>query len=137
MKIVKGFSLLEILTVLAIFVVLSGIAVSSMTKWINRAKVKSFAEKLLSDIQGARSLSLKYGSSRVRFFPNKYQIYAPPDVLRKSVETPQGITISENFGSTLNFYVNTLPAKNGTVTITGFGKTYKIVINLNGEVRLE
>jgi len=133
----KAFSLLELLTILIIVIILSGIAFSSMTRWLNKAKAKVVAEQLVSDIQWVRSLSLKYGSATIKFYSNKYEIYAPSFTLVKTVSLPNGLSLSENFGSSLDFMSNTLPEENGTITISGFGKTYRIIINLNGGVRLE
>ncbi len=133
----KGFSLLELLTILAILIILSGLAISSMTKWLNKAKAKVVAEQLVSDIQWARSLSLKYGSITMVFSSNKYEIRTSSGTVLKTVSMPDGLSLSENFGSSLDFMSNSLPEENGTITISGFGKVYKVIVNLNGGVSLE
>ncbi len=135
----RGFSLLELILVMAIIAIIAGIAVSNITNRIKYAQAKSLVEQFISDIQWVRSLALKYNSATIKFYSNKYEIYAPSASVapKKIVNLPSGVSISENFGSSLDFLSNTLPEENGTITFNAFGKTYRIVINLNGGIRLE
>ncbi len=134
-----GFSFLELLVLIAILIILLSGATVYLLKWIGLTKTRVVAEQLVSDLQWARGLALKYGSSRITFQETGYSIYAPKtdDVPKKSISLPDNITISNNSSSDITFFSNTLPNKSGTIIITGFGKTYKIDIDINGEVKLE
>jgi len=134
-----AFSFLEVLVLIAVLIILFSGATIYLLKWIGLTKTKTVAEQLVSDLQWARGLALKYGSSRINFQENGYSIYAPKtdNVPKRSVTLPDNITINNNFSSDITFFSNTLPNKSGTITITGFGRTYKIDIDINGEVKLE
>ncbi len=136
----QGSSLIELITVLAIMGLFLLLGVTSLVKKIKASQIKTVAEQLISDLQWARSLALKYGSSRIKFDNNtQYAIYAPvtEDIPLKVIRLAENVILTEDLSSKIDFKVNTLPNKNGTITIIGSGKEYHIVINLNGRIRLE
>ena len=57
----NGFTLLELVVVLAIMVVLTAIAIPPLSMWVARNKVKNFAYDLSKNINYARNLSKKDG----------------------------------------------------------------------------
>ncbi len=139
MKKKTGFSLIELIFILVIMSMLLMIGVTSFVKNIKANQIKTIAEQLTSDLQWARSLALKYGSSRVKFDSNQYAIYAPAteDIPLRLIKLAENVSLKENLTSQIDFKRNTLPNKNGTITILGLGRKYHIVINLNGQIRLE
>lgn len=59
MKKHAGFSLMELMVVIAIIGVLSAIAIPNAISWRNNAQVNSAARGLYSDLQNARSTAVK------------------------------------------------------------------------------
>ena len=59
MKNNAGFSLLELMIVLAVFAILSSIAVPSFLSWRSEAKLKGAASMIRGDIEMARSRAIR------------------------------------------------------------------------------
>lgn len=140
----RGFTAIELIFVIAIVGILTSLAVYSTIKWTQRVKVRTFAIEVLSDFEWARSLAFKKGSSKVKFYTDRYEIYAPSDstTLIKSKISPEGIAIKPHlaFGRTkLKFKRNKLPDIGGNVTIENANNiAYKIVIKeTSGRIFLE
>jgi prepilin-type N-terminal cleavage/methylation domain-containing protein len=140
----KGFTVIELIFVIAIVGLLTSLAVFSTVKWIHEIKVRNFAEELFFDLEWARSLAFKKGKSQIVFRSNNYSIYVSDNSTSpiKEKETPEGITIKANlnFGRTrITFGRNKLPDIGGNIEIKEFGDTrYKIVINdISGRIYLE
>ena len=137
----KGFTLVELLFVIVIVGILSSLAVSSVINWVHRVKVRNFAEETLSDLEWARVLAFKKGSSKVEFQNDKYLIYVTSDSSTpiKEKVAPEGVTIITNLTSgEVEFRRNKLPDRAGSIKISGFGVEYKIVINhISGRIYLE
>jgi len=54
-----GITLMELMVVIAIIAILSGIAIPNAINWRNNAQVNSAARGLYSDLQSARTLAIK------------------------------------------------------------------------------
>ncbi len=132
----KGYSLTEILIVLAILTILASGAYV-IYKFINEYKVYKVAYELASDLEYAKSLAFERGGANVTVGINYYEIIANGTVLRR--ELPQGITLSINITPPIvEFKRNKLPKENGHITVSGFGKVYKIFFDyINGRIRVE
>ncbi len=147
MKRLSGVSIVELIVIIGILAILLIVSISSITKWIKRSNVRTYAEQLISDLEMARSLSMKYNSSCISFTSNSYKIYAPDCCSNNTctintpkifITLPNGITLSSS-SSFIVFDINTLPKINDnvTITITGYEKTFKAIINPNGGIYLE
>ncbi len=147
MKKISGLSLVELIVFLGIMAVLLVIGVSTISRWIKKANVRSYAEQLTSDLEWARSLSMEYKSSCISFTSNSYKIYAPnccsnntcsSTTPKRSITLPSGISLTTT-STFIDFNINTLPniSSNFTLTLSGYGKTYKIVIDPNGGINFE
>ncbi|OAG27698.1 prepilin-type N-terminal cleavage/methylation domain-containing protein [Thermodesulfatator autotrophicus] len=137
---IYGLTLIELLLVITLVGFLASIAIPGVTGWINRAKVKNVAYELLSDIQYVQSLALAKGESKIIFSSNSYTAEADGNtIFTKTI--PSGITISASFtlsSNILEFERNKLPTSNGTIEISGYGITYKIIVShISGRIRME
>jgi type IV fimbrial biogenesis protein FimT len=71
-----GFSLLELMIIMAIFVVLAGVGVVSVTQYIPNYRKQAASRTVLSDLIKARIYAIKERKSQtVEISNNKYEIY--------------------------------------------------------------
>jgi len=71
-----GFTLAELMTVIAIIAILSAIAVPNMIGWRERAKLGGAAENLRGDLQWAKIRAIhEHAPVSVLFFSNGYEIF--------------------------------------------------------------
>jgi len=133
----KAISLIETLTILLIVSILALVAVSSIIKWSGSLKVKNFAEKLIMDLQKARSFAYKIGESKVVIGTSSYEIYAPTTKKLWEEKFPEGISVYSG-ESEIVFKRNGLPNVNTTIEIEGYETKYNIVISkISGRIKLE
>ncbi|AEH45592.1 N-terminal methylation [Thermodesulfatator indicus DSM 15286] len=136
-----GLTLVELVLVIAILAILASVAIPKINTWIKQAKTKKAAYQVLSDIQYVQSMALAKGESKITFNTNNYIAEVPIGTTLFTKILENGITISATFFSTSNeliFQRNKLPTSNGTIEISGYGVTYKILVNhITGRIRLE
>ena len=109
MKKMSGFSILELMIVLALFAILTAFAVPSLLTWRSEAKLKSAASMIRGDLEMARSMAMRennpvvisFNSTNYRVFlddgagagnPGDYTRHADERLLR-SRQLPAGVTI--------------------------------------------
>ncbi|WP_283400752.1 prepilin-type N-terminal cleavage/methylation domain-containing protein [Desulfurobacterium pacificum] len=138
-----GFSLIELLLVLIVLIIITSISAFGVYKLISYYKVRTFSEKLYSELEYARSLAYQKGSSEFRIENGYCNVYAPvgssiPVVALKIPENVN-VTLSLSFSSVNQvFKRNGLPYYNGTINVSGYGFTFKIVMdNISGRIYLE
>ncbi len=143
LKLKKGFTVIELIFVIAIAGILTSLAVYSTVKWMQKIKVRTFAMKVLSDLEWAKSLAFKYGSSRVKFdnLNNTYTISADNFTDKFTVEKGIRMEVSEKLleGDGLKFGRNKLPKKNGHILISDEDGKIKYLIcihNISGRIRI-
>ena len=103
----QGFSLLELLIVIAIFGILAGIMTPSFLQWRDRSKVKGDASELRAVFESAKLRAIKHNTNVVVTFPDttSYQAFidtnesgardAGEDILITRTLSP-GVTITTN-----------------------------------------
>ena len=109
MKKMTGFTILELMIVLALFAILSSFAVPSFLSWRSEAKLKSAASMIRGDLEMARSMAMRENNPVVVSFNTTfYMVYLddgagsgnPGDYVRhaderllRSRQMPAGVTI--------------------------------------------
>ncbi len=76
MKNASGFTILELLTVMAIFAILSTIAIPNVISWRNNAQYRGSINTLSSDLAAAKQIAIRENSRVViRFAGSNYTIF--------------------------------------------------------------
>jgi len=150
----KGFTLIELMIVIAIFGVLAGIMTPSFLAWRDRTKVKGDATELRAAFESAKLRAIKHNTNVVVTFPNttSYQSFvdtndngardAGEDLLIDRALSP-GVTITTNTfaGNDMAFNSRGMangPNSTGTITMTSpGGERYSVVVSSFGRVRMQ
>ncbi len=150
----QGFSLLELMIVIAIFGILAGVMTPSFLQWRDRSKVKGDASELRAVFESAKLRAIKHNTNVVVTFPDttSYQAFidtnesgardAGEDILITRTLSP-GVTITTNTfaGSDMAFNPRGMangPNSTGSITMTSpGGENYRVVVSSFGRVRIE
>jgi type IV fimbrial biogenesis protein FimT len=150
----KGFSILELMIVMAIFGVLAAVLTPSFLAWRDRSKVKGDAVELRAVFESAKLRAIKHNTNAVVTFPDttSYQAFvdtndngirdAGEDVIVTRTLSP-GVTITENtfIGQDMAFNSRGMangPNSTGTITMTSAGgERYSVVVSSFGRIRME
>lgn len=144
----SGFSLFELMIVIAIISILSAIAVPNFLAYRESAKLRGAAFNLKSDMELAKMRAIRYGGNVVISFSSTgYEIYQDTNQdYSKNGETMvasktlEGVTVSANFDDQASTAFNSrgqvirlgaTEAKR-TVTLTGRNDSIKIIVNKLG-----
>ena len=134
----RGFTLIELMIVVAIVGVLAAIAIPAYLDFVKRARMSEVISTFDAIATGANEYysalsyypSASYGANNLAFFPEEYATI----VLNDLSDPYQNMAIVANFRSTLNLESTTPgPGDFGKLTMqltydstTGFGKTWVI-----------
>jgi len=142
----SGFSLYELMVVIAIIAVLSAIVVPNMISWRNNSQFSAAVRQVKSTIEGVRMAAIKRNLP-VNLFFNGTNIFttqtraitAGAAVLNPLVNhgLPPGVTVNANNGGQLNFN-NRGMATPCTVTVQHTnGLSNQIVVAITGSSRIQ
>ena len=145
-----GFSLIELMTAMAILTVLVLISAPSAMEWMDNAKLSSSTRDVLSLIQESRMHAIKENSkAKIEFYDGTNTFLVKKMNRRKDEvewketkhELPAGMTLVASFSygrDTLTFNSKGLPDSIGNIQITNSrGTTFKISVNIVGSTRIE
>jgi type IV fimbrial biogenesis protein FimT len=150
----NGFTLLELMIVIAIAGVLAGVLTPSFLEWRDRSKVQGDATELRAAFESAKLRAIKHNTNVVVTFPDatSYSVYidtnqngvrdADEDQIANRTLAP-GVTITGNtfVGNDMAFNQRGMangPNSTGTITMTSAGGArYSVVVSSFGRVRLE
>jgi type IV fimbrial biogenesis protein FimT len=117
-----GFTLVELLIVVAIFVILAAVGVPSYIEWIENSKIRSGASSIFNGIQKAR-ISAVQNNTQVRFTLGTNTAWTVACVV--AARCPGGVAQieqrSSGDGSSASVTTTTLPAAATTVTFSNLG----------------
>lgn len=106
----SGFSLLEVMIVVAIIGIMAGFAIPGYFEYKERNKITSVANELYGNLQRVKSLAIRHNrNATITFTPNSYSIdytmsTQAGDVARNRVfPLPPAIVLGNDFGGTLIF----------------------------------
>ena len=136
-----GFTLMEMMAVIAIIGIILAIALPAYSSWRERAAVRSAADALMAHLKQARHLAIAENRSvTLVFSPASYVFDAVPAGVPLNDKTPyrnQTIPLSKRFGVTLGFtyaggkltFTSSGTATSGSLTLTAGATTRTITIN--------
>lgn len=146
---IQGFTLLEVMTVIAVIGILSAMAVPNFFAWRASAKLKGATQDLMSDLSMARVHAIKAGETvKVLFANDGYTIFiddndddavdAGEDVLRRKKYSPGVVMDETTFTSAkTTFHRSGAVSPAGSVTLErGSGQKMRIIVNLVGRIRV-
>ncbi len=154
----KGFSLVELVIVIAILAILSAVAVPSILSWLRNKDLHAASRNLYSVMRKTQSMAVKENKNCVVTFSGQsYRAYVersnPPNTIFDAgtdeeianvnvADQYPNATLSQNFNNgRVVFQPNMLIAGSfgGTVTFTatGSGRQERVVVNASGGIRME
>lgn len=150
----KGFTLVELMIVIAIFGVLAAIITPSFLEWRDRSKVRGDATELRAAFESAKLRAIKHNTNVVVVFPDasSYQVFidtnedgvrdAGEDIMLTRTLAP-GVSITTNTfaGNDMAFNPRGMangPNSTGRVIMTSpGGEDYEVVVSSFGRVRMD
>ena len=150
----SGFSLIEIVVVIAIVAIVSAIAIPNMIGWRGERQLRGAANNLLGDFQLARMQAIREAENvSVRFTVGggTYSIFVDPNKngnqdagerTIRDVTLPTGVTIqAASFSggvAWMNYNTKGMPDKFGSATLQNTaGTQLKLAMNRIGRLRFE
>ena len=147
MKKSGGFSLFELLVVLAVVAVVSAIATPSILSWRSNAKLRGAAGNLKHDLELSKTKAVRERSPvTVTFLATHYQVtFTDKDGNLRTLrnrELPGGVRVdlgSTNFrdGDKTVFNGRGLPQAGSAVLVNNSGQQKTIIVSPLGRIRIE
>lgn len=138
-----GFSLLELLVVLTIISVITGIALPSYVRTAQAKTLRAAADQLYADLRDSQSAAIvNHSSVAIRLIDvNHYEVWQE-DSLRKTTRLPDGIRFAEKktglTNGSIRFNERGHPTAGGTLLLESpGGQQIKLVIHLHsGQIQI-
>lgn len=132
----SGYTIIEVLTVIAIIAIVVGIVLPNVVGWLPRYRLSSGAEEIQSTLQLARLSAVKQNkSATVTFDTANHTFLAEIDGQTiKQGEMPAGITIDSvtSPGSQVQFNSRGLANGGNILVKNNLGATKTITVNIVG-----
>lgn len=147
----KGFTLIEILVVVSITAILGVVSIASFTSYSDNRTLESATDDVVSILNTAKSRSLSQvkpaacGTQTLQGYRVLITIPGPTydllvvcgtnTYLVERKKLPNKVTFMTGSTTTISFRVLNGSANPGTITLSGFGKTNAVQIDVTGNVR--
>ncbi|WP_291956585.1 prepilin-type N-terminal cleavage/methylation domain-containing protein [Mahella sp.] len=125
----KGFTFIEILCVLAIMAIISGMAMPDINRWLDRETVESSARQITAAIRKTRQVAMTHGKDmKLELYSNGRYTIREYDVTKPSLETEQLSARLDDISSTFpdDLYNIEVVGFNAYGRPTGGGGTIKL-----------
>ncbi len=150
----RGFTLIEVMIVIVIIGVLTGIALPAFSDWRNNQAVRSASQTLLSQMKQARVLALSENRSvSINFCDGTVHDAWVLDASAPDVTCDPCVTLSctenmiplDQFSGSLSLTTNQDPitffsrgtASNGTVIFSAGNRSQGVTVNIIGRARMQ
>ena len=146
----QGFTLLEMMTVIAILGILAAISTPNVIAWQQTAKLRGTTRDLMSDLSMARMHAVKHGAVvKALLQKSGYTLFidvddddaaGAGDNILRSKKYPPGIVMQNTTfpGAKTAFHPSGAATPAGSVALDrGSGRQMKIIVNLVGRIRVE
>ena len=148
MKKAGGFSLFELLIVIAVIAVVSAIVTPNIISWRNSAKLRGAAGNVKGDLEMSKARAVRESSPvTVTFTATNYQVtFTDKDGNVRTLrdrQLPAGVRVdlgSTSFGSMddqTQFNGRGLPVAGSAVLVNTKGDQKKIIVSTLGRIRIE
>ena len=149
-----GFTLLELMVVVAMVAILTAIAIPNTISWQNNAKLNGDVFNLRGDLEMAKLRAIKENANvAVLYNANGYEIFIDngdgggvadnwvrdgAEVLLTNKQLSDGVTMTTNFTSSRARFTDRGRCNGGTAVITNSaGTTKSIVVSIIGRIRVQ
>jgi len=149
-----GFTLLELMVVIAMVAILTAIAIPNTISWRNNAKLNGDVLNLRGDLEMAKLRAIKENANvAVLFNANGYEIFIDngdgggvannwvrdgEEVLLTNKQLSDGVTMATNFTSPRAQFTPRGRCNGGTAVITNSaGTTKSIAVSIIGRIRVQ
>lgn len=149
----KGFSLIELVIVIAIIAITASFTVPAYLTWRDDSKARGAAASMRADFERAKYRAIRENSNvRVAFTSNSYMAHTDlnsdgvldaDETVLTQASLPPGVTLSNNFGGDeMSFSSRGIPAGGlsdaGTVVMRSpGGREYSVIVSRFGRIRTE
>jgi len=155
----RGFTLTEILVVLAVVIIMTGAAYSGYSSWQRREQARAAAYELAGHLKEARFLAMEKNTGHTAtFVGNAYTVFSDPNnsmtldvgerllyqvnVAQKNpgvtVSAPAGLSVHYNVRGMISLRDSVNPNLLGaTVTFANAANTYTVTISSLGRIKIE
>ena len=124
----RGFTVVELLTVLALAAIILGLALPRYSGLLNDLRLQTATAELIRDLRGTQSLAVARGT-RVSVFVGEhdYEVRRPGSEPRR-VTLPRGITIAAVNSTRLIWFSATGASSGGFITLRGSTDATTVIV---------
>jgi type IV fimbrial biogenesis protein FimT len=144
MKKNAGFSLIELMTVIAILAILIAVSTPNVFRWLSTQRFNSAVRDVQASIENMRMFAVKENSQSIITFTDDANNYET-DKWKRGVNThdievhdlPAGVTVSSDFADGELVFSSRGMATPGIITINGpSGLSLQITVSMTGSSRI-